>query len=389
MTAPTSSKRIAMACAMAISCAWLSLGAPGVWAQNSPEAVKRQLEALGSDIENAESRLEGTRDERDSAQDELREVETELADTQQRLTGLQREQDQLDQEVAELKQQRQTLEEERRQQRAALATQLNALYRLGPTPQLKLLLNQTDPARLDRLQQYLNHLNQARQQRLDALAKLEDQLDETQSALQSHQERLDDLASELTERRETLSDQRSEREAILSKYKERYTSQQAKLAALTDNREDAQQLLERMQAKLERLDQPPPSTDIDQTRGELPWPVQGDMLATYGNGDGVDRNGMLIGAEAGTPVSAVHAGRVVFANWMRGFGNLLIVDHGDNVMTLYAHLQRFDVEVGAQVARGDTLAAVGDSGGRDSPALYFEVRKNGDPIDPSDWIARR
>jgi septal ring factor EnvC (AmiA/AmiB activator) len=113
------------------------------------------------------------------------------------------------------------------------------------------------------------------------------------------------------------------------------------------------------------------------------------MLATYGNGDGVDRNGMLIGAAAGTPVSAVHAGRVVFANWMRGFGNLLIVDHGDNVMTLYAHLQRFDVEVGAQVTRGDTLAAVGDSGGRDSPALYFEVRKDGDPIDPSDWIARR
>ncbi|MCK0714786.1 murein hydrolase activator EnvC family protein [Chromohalobacter sarecensis] len=389
MSAPTSGKRIAMACAMAFSCAWLSLGVSSAWAQNSPEDVKRQLEALGSDIENTQSNLEGTRDERDSAQDALREVETELADTQQRLTGLQREQDQLDQEVAELKQQRQTLEEERRQQRTALAKQLNALYRLGPTPQLKLLLNQTDPARLDRLQQYLNHLNQAREKRLDALAKLEGQLNETQSALQSHQERLDSLASELSKRRETLSDQRSEREAILATYKERYTTQQAKLAALNGDREDAQQLLEQMQAKLDRLEEAPPSTDIEETRGDLPWPVQGDMLATYGNGDGVDRNGMLIGAAAGTPVTAVHAGRVVFANWMRGFGNLLIVDHGDNVMTLYAHLQRFDVGVGAQVTRGDTLAAVGDSGGRDSPALYFEVRKNGDPIDPSDWIARR
>ncbi|MDV6318360.1 murein hydrolase activator EnvC family protein [Chromohalobacter sp. HP20-39] len=389
MNAPTSSKRIAMACAMAISCGWLSLGTPGAWAQNSPEEVRRQLEALGENIQQAQSRLEGTRDSRDEAQRALREVETQLAKTQQRLTSLQREQDQLDQEVAELKQQRQTLEEERRQQRAALATQLNALYRLGPTPQLKLLLNQTDPARLDRLQQYLNHLNQARQQRLDDLAKLEDQLDKTQSALQSHQKRLNSLASELAERRKTLAAQRSKREAILSKYKQRYANQQAKLAALNDNREDAEQLLDQMRDRLERLDQAPPSTDIEQTQGELPWPVQGDILASYGNGSGVDRNGIVIGAEAGTPVTAVHAGRVVFANWMRGFGNLVIIDHGDKIMTLYAHLQRFDVRVGAHVERGTTIAAVGDSGGRESPALYFAVRENGDPIDPSSWIARR
>ncbi|ABE57410.1 murein hydrolase activator EnvC family protein [Chromohalobacter israelensis] len=387
MRTPVSSKRIAMACAMAISCAWLF--PPVAWAQDSPEEVHRQLEALGENIEQTQARLEGTRDARDEAQRELREVETRLAETHQRLTGLQREQDQLDQEVAELKKRRQTLEIERRRQREALAKQLNALYRLGPTPQLKLLLNQSDPARLDRLQQYLNHLNQARQQRLDALAKLEDQLDETQRALQSHQARLDDLGDELTARRETLSEQRGKRETILAQFKERYTTQRAKLAALTDDRENAEQLLDRMRERLERLDQAPPSTQIEQTQGDLPWPVQGDMLTGYGNGDGVDRNGILIGAASGTPVSAVHAGRVVFADWMRGFGNLVIIDHGDNIMTLYAHLQRFAVGVGEQVERGATIAAVGDSGGRDTPALYFEVRENGDPIDPGDWIARR
>ncbi|MCI0509960.1 septal ring factor EnvC (AmiA/AmiB activator) [Chromohalobacter marismortui] len=389
MSTPTSSKRIAMACAMAISCGWLSLGTLAAWAQSSPEDVRRQLEALGEHIQQAQSRLAGTRDARDEARHALRKVETQLAETQQRLTSLQREQDQLDQEVAELKQQRQTLEEERRRQRAALATQLNALYRLGPTPQLKLLLNQTDPARLDRLQQYLNHLNQARQERLDDLAKLEDQLDATQRALQSHQQRLDSLASELAERRETLSDQRRKRETILAKYRARYTTQQAKLAALSEDREAAEQLLDRMRDRLERLDQAPPSTAIEQTQGELPWPVQGDILASYGHGGGVDRNGIVIGAEAGTPVMAVHAGRVVFANWMRGFGNLVIIDHGDDIMTLYAHLQRFDVNVGARVERGTTIAAVGNSGGRASPALYFAVRENGDPIDPSRWIANR
>lgn len=387
MTKPACRKRIAMACAMAISCSWLFTAS--AWGQNSPEALRRQLEALGENIAQAQARLEGTRDARDEAQQKLRRIETRLAQTRQQLVGLQREQDQLDQEIAELQQQRQTLQEERRRQREALAKQLNALYRLGPTPQLKLLLNQSDPARLDRLQQYLNHLNQARQQRLDALARLDAQLDETHRALQAHQARLDDLAQELTARRKALSEQRSQRGAILAQYRERYATQRAKLAALNSDRESAEQLLDRMRERLERLDQAPPSTQIEQTQGDLPWPVQGDVLAGYGNGEGVDRNGILIGAPAGTPVSAVHAGRVVFTDWMRGFGNLVIIDHGDNIMTLYAHLQRFAVAVGEHVERGTTIAAVGDSGGRERPALYFEVRENGDPIDPGDWIAQR
>ncbi|EWH02827.1 murein hydrolase activator EnvC family protein [Halomonas sp. BC04] len=98
---------------------------------------------------------------------------------------------------------------------------------------------------------------------------------------------------------------------------------------------------------------------------------------------------MLIQAREGMPVKAVHAGRVVFADWMRGFGNLLILDHGDQVMTLHAHLQQFHVEVGQAVSGGDTIGTVGTSGGHESSALYFEVRRNGDPIDPQAWIARR
>lgn len=113
------------------------------------------------------------------------------------------------------------------------------------------------------------------------------------------------------------------------------------------------------------------------------------MASRFRGSSGVHRNGILIEAREGTPVAAVHAGRVVFADWMRGFGNLLILDHGDQVMTLHAHLQRFEVEVGQAVARGDTLGRVGASGGHSAPALYFEVRRGGDPIDPQGWIARR
>ncbi len=117
--------------------------------------------------------------------------------------------------------------------------------------------------------------------------------------------------------------------------------------------------------------------------------MQGRIVSAYGSGEGVNRNGLVIAAAAGTPVKAIHAGRVVFADWMRGFGNLLIIDHGDDVMSLYAHVQRFDVAVGARIANGQTVAAVGASGGRSDPALYFEIRKDGEPIDPRRWISQR
>ncbi|HET8789604.1 MAG TPA: peptidoglycan DD-metalloendopeptidase family protein, partial [Modicisalibacter sp.] len=164
---------------------------------------------------------------------------------------------------------------------------------------------------------------------------------------------------------------------------------QSRLAELNQNRAHAEQMLERIREQLARLEQPPPSTDIAKTQGELPWPVQGEVVSGFGSGEGINRNGLVIAAEEGTAVHAIHPGRVVFANWMRGFGNLLIVDHGDDIMSLYAHVQQFNVAVGEPVERDDVIAAVGMTGGRSSPALYFEVRRDGDPIDPRQWIGQR
>jgi len=117
--------------------------------------------------------------------------------------------------------------------------------------------------------------------------------------------------------------------------------------------------------------------------------VQGSITASFQRRNGVHYNGIVIQASEGTAVTAVHSGRVVFADWMRGFGNLLIIDHGDQIMTLYAHLQQFSARPGQQVSRGDEIGRVGSSGGQASPSLYFEVRHSGEPINPQRWIARR
>lgn len=369
----------------------LSLGllASPLAAQPSEHEAQARLDALGEALREASRELSSTRETRNEASEALRDVETALAETHRRLDALQVERRALGDEIARLEARRGQMATERAEQVEALSAQLDALYRLGRTPQIKLLLNQDDPARLDRFQHYLNHLARARHARLDALARLDAELADTRRMLSQRGERLQAVAEELAARSASLAEQMAERRTLVARLDERFASEQARLATLAQDRAHAERTLRDVQEQLARLERPPPSTAIERTRGELPWPVQGSIASTFHDGAGVHRNGLLIQAAAGTPVTAVHAGRVVFADWMRGFGNLLIIDHGDRVMTLHAHLQHFNAGVGAAVSRGDRLGAVGNSGGQQRPGLYFEVRRGGDPIDPRRWIARQ
>lgn len=373
-----------------LATALLTLGySSTAMAQQDEQAAREQLDAIGQEIDAMAKRLSATDQARNSAQHELREVETELAQTHQRLDQLQAERRQLADETTQLRQHRERLEGERDAQYAALGQQLAALYRLGPTPQLKLLLNQSDPAELDRMQAYLNRLTQARQQRLTDIARLDTALVDTEQALAERQTRLDALADELEAQSALLARRTEERRSVVTTLDDRYESEADRLADLSQSREQAEQQLRAIQAELARLAEPTPTTNITRTQGDLPWPVQGSITASFQRRNGVHYNGIVIQASEGTAVTAVHSGRVVFADWMRGFGNLLIIDHGDQIMTLYAHLQQFSARPGQQVSRGDEIGRVGSSGGQASPSLYFEVRHSGEPINPQRWIARR
>ena len=363
--------------------------APAGLAQQDESTARQQLDAIGQEIKSVAERLTSTGQARDSAERELREVETELAATHQRLDTLQAERRQLNDETTQLLEHRGRLESERASQYAALGQQLSALYRLGPTPQLKLLLNQGNPAELDRMQAYMNRLTEARNRRLSDIARLDTALADTQSALSERQDRLDLLAEELEDQSALLAQRTTDRRGVVSNLDDRYGSEEERLADLNQSREEAESVLRNIQAEMAKLAEPTPTTHIVSTRGDLPWPVQGSISSDFHYRDGVHYNGIVIQASAGTPVTAVHSGRVVFADWMRGFGNLLIIDHGDQIMTLHAHLQQFSARPGQQVNRGDEIGRVGDSGGQSRAALYFEVRRGGEPINPQRWIARR
>ena len=374
---------------LALAALLLALSQQPALAQQNERAAREQLDALGQEIDAMAERLSATGQARDSAQRELQAVETELAETHQRLDQLQAERRQLNDETTQLRQHRERLQSERESQYQALGQQLAALYRLGPTPQLKLLLNQSDPAELDRMQAYLNRLTQARQQRLADIARLDTALADTERALAERQARLDTLANELETQSALLAERTAQRRGVVETLDDRYGSETDRLADLNQSREQAEQQLRAIQAELARMAEPTPTTHITRTQGDLPWPVQGSITASFQRRNGVHYNGIVIQASEGTAVTAVHSGRVVFADWMRGFGNLLIIDHGDQIMTLYAHLQQFSARPGQQVSRGDAIGRVGNSGGQSRPALYFEVRRGGEPINPQRWIARR
>ncbi|WP_447527289.1 murein hydrolase activator EnvC family protein [Vreelandella sp. TE19] len=361
----------------------------GSAAGQDERAAREELDALGQQIDSLATRLSETDQARDSATQALAEAETELSRTHQRLDTLQAERRTLGDETQALRRHRDRLQSERTGQVAALAEQFAALYRLGPTPQLKLLLNQSDPAQLDRMQAYLNRLTRARQQKLDDIAQLDSALAETETELDARQTRLAALTDELETQSEKLAETSAERQSVVATLDDRYASEADRLADLNQTREEAEAQLRRIQAEMARLAEASPTTHIGRTQGDLPWPVQGAISAGFRGQDGVHYNGIVIEASANTPVTSVHAGRVVFADWMRGFGNLLIIDHGDQVMTLYAHMQQFSARPGQQVSRGDEIGRVGNSGGQSRAALYFEVRNRGEPINPQRWIARR
>jgi len=367
----------------------IGLVTPALGQEESESGAQRLLESISQKIEAVAKRLTATGSERDKASRELQAVETELAETHQRLDTLQSERKALDDKADQLRQQREQLQQERHQQTAALSEQLIALHRLGPTLQIKLLLNQEDPAQLDRMQAYLNRLGQARQRRMAAIAELDASLASSATQLQSHQTRLDELASQLEEQRKQLADRTAQRQQLVSRLDARHQTEEQRLAALEADQREARKTLQRIREEMVRLSKPSPSTRFSQTQGTLPWPVKGSLQHGFHQDTGVHREGIMIQASAGTPVTAVHQGRVVFADWMRGFGNLLIIDHGDHMMTLYAHLQRFSISPGQSVQRGDEIGRVGDTGGQSRAGLYFEVRRRGEPTNPEQWIARR
>jgi septal ring factor EnvC (AmiA/AmiB activator) len=275
------------------------------------------------------------------------------------------------------------------QHRQVLVVQLRTAYTMGRQEKLKILLNQQDPAVVSRMLVYYDYLNGARfeqmeliRQKLDKLARLERQASE-------EKQRLDQLhAIEEAEQRQ-LEQVRQERQRLIVELNRQLQSKEQELAGLQANEKQLQTLLHELQQALTDIPMDTAADNPFATRkGKLPWPAKGRLEASFGAIRQVGKlrwDGVLIGAAEGQEVRSVHYGRVAFADWLRGFGLLLIIDHGDGYMSLYGYNQSLFKETGEWVEAGEVIAQVGSSGGRSTPGIYFGIRHNGQPIDPKDW----
>ncbi|HEY7378873.1 MAG TPA: peptidoglycan DD-metalloendopeptidase family protein, partial [Steroidobacteraceae bacterium] len=270
-----------------------------------------------------------------------------------------------------------------------LAGELRAAYTTGRQEQLKLLLNQQDPAQLGRMFAYYGYFGRARADRIQSIRTQLDRLNELDTALAAEDARLADLQDQAQSELDGLQRARRERGDVLKDMDQQLKSRQANLTKLKREADSLEKLL----ADLRRVlsDFPVNSGEpFDKLKGRLSWPVQGRLLADFGQqrASGMKWNGVLLATDRGSQVRAVHSGRVVYADWLPGMGLLAIVEHSGGYLSLYGHNEQLYRAVGDWVSPGDVIASSGDSGGRSQPELYFEIRKGATPLDPHQWIRK-
>lgn len=364
------------------------LGAFGV-AQDAAR-TEADLRELRSEIERIRGQVAADATERDRLTRELRSAEESSSSARASLQRLRGERETRERRRAELAAQQRQRTLELARERKALAAQLRAAYLIGREEPLRLLLDQEDPQRGARLFNYHGYLGRARAQLLTNIETNVRQLAALEQALGVEQLRLETLEREQTGELERLDQARSERSEVLARLQQESRARAASLQRLQREQAALEKLLRELRRTTQRFPQDNTSP-FAQLRGKLAWPAAGRVVARFGQprAGSVKWDGVMIAAERGTPVRVVHRGRVVFADWLAGLGLLMIVDHGGGFLSLYGHNEQLFRAVGDSVNAGDTIGAVGDSGGRTRTELYFEIRQGARPIDPQPWFATR
>lgn len=389
---------------------WLAGASAQTPERGSPPAPAQRLEGLQHELGSERERLETARAERQHLERILAASERDAAVVLRRLRQLEGALGRKSEALDALRARRADRAVAIDRLRAGLAEQVRASYQIGRNDHLKLLLNQQDPERLSRALAYHGYVARARAGRIEGLLAELTRLEHLEQAIAVEAEELRSLTASAAAAREEHGLQRERRQAALDALTERIASAEQRVARLRRDSAELERVLAVVKPAARRPAPPataprraPPSRSEDgvealsgeqrafaELRGALPWPTVGNLAEPFGEpgGDGdLRRSGVRLAAPSGQPVNAVAAGQVVFADWLRGFGLLLILDHGEGYMSLYGHVREALKETGDWVSGGETIGTVGDSGGQSEAGLYFEIRHQGQPVDPARWCA--
>jgi len=364
---------------------------------------QEQLENLRNRINALKHDFDKTNESKSEAADALRESELSISDSNRKLNDLAQQQNEASHSLSQLQKQSKQLEKSIRDEQSLLSKLLYQQYLGGKQEYLKLLLNNHDPNQVARELHYYDYIARSRAAWLktmrDNLNKLHDVTLQTRDKAVEIATLQDDERSQ----RKTLDNEKRLRQQTLTKVALQLKQQRREMGRLQRDENRLSKLIERLSKMLSRpqekniaRNEALPSSIFDgkpfqELKGRLALPVKGDITNKFGSTrpeSTVQWKGLFLRASPSQPVKAVAAGRVVFADWLRGFGNMLIVDHGKGYMSLYGYNESIFKRVGDTVKGGETISSVGDSGGNEESGLYFELRHEGIPLDPMKWVAR-
>ena len=369
---------------------FLGLSCQGV-AQSDEEKTRQQLQQLDLEITRITAEISNASDRQTALQTQLKKTEIELGALQRDIAKNQQAFEDSANKLVDLEEQRGQHEKARDEQQARIAVEMKTAWQVGRQGQVKVLLSQKSPHTVARSLGYYRYFFRARN---TMIAEYRENLRQ----LVALQQRIDTTVAELEARAQTLEEQQvnltaaqAKRTLAVTELDQSIRSNNAQLKQKEQDRQQLEDLLQAIEEAIVDLEVPANYATFDSAKGNMAWPVEGKQSNQFGrsrNAGKMQWQGITIAAKEGTTVKAIHHGRVVYADWLRGSGLLLIIDHGDGYMSLYAHNESLLREVGEWVTAGSPISTVGNSGGLEQTAVYFEVRHNGKPTNPANWCNR-
>lgn len=361
-----------------------------------------ELENLRNRIAAMQDELDKTSESKSEVADALRDSERAISDSNRKLAELARQQYAADKKLNGLEMRERQLSGNMAEQQVLLGRLLFQQYLGGKQAYLNLLLNNRNPNQIARNWQYFRYIARNRAIWLATLRGNLAALNSVSAATREQRAELALLRDEQSAQKETLKKEKHARQQMLGKISQQLRQQRREITRLQRDENRLARLVEKLAKMLAqpqsgalfRNDNLPDNrfdgNPFDQLKGKLALPVKGEVTNRFGAprpDSTVLWKGLFLRTSSGQAVKAVAAGQVVFADWLRGFGNLLIIDHGEGYMSLYGNNETLFKQVGDVLHGGDVVAAVGNSGGNEDSGLYFELRHESNPLDPMKWLA--
>ena len=361
-----------------------------VYASDSINNNKAKLQAIATQISTVKQNIISFQSKKNEIQTSLKTIEINIGSLSQKIQHTHQQITTQKNLLTSTQKQLTVAQQKLVLQRQLLAEQLQAAYILGQQPYLKILLNQENPNKIARYLEYYKALNQARLAMIEEIKETAEEVQNTSATLQSQTKSLMGVQQDLQTQQSELSNQHSARTELLNTTEKAIQDKTQELNKLMADKNALENIISTLITQQKAAPPITSGVDFGSVKSKFHAPVDhGKIIQQFGEPIAYGRmrsSGILVAANAGQPVYAISSGKVIFADWLHGFGLLVIIQHGSSYLSLYGRNQSITVKTGEIVQTGQPIGAVGDSGGFNAPALYFEVRHNGAPINPINWL---